>query len=517
MGAVAAIALIVYLKTLAPTITWAHDGADGGDLITAVVTGGVPHPTGYPTYLVLGRLFLLVPWGDQARRMNLMSAVFAALTAGLLYLIVLCTFRLFRDGRVALRERLIAAAGALAFAFSPLLWSQALIAEVYTLNALFVALTIALVLLWIEGRGRGFLVAAGFVYGLGLGNHLTLFLAGPAIVLLVLLLRRRLPPCGLRQAPVVVPAFLLGLSVYVALPLRAVHHPPVNWGDPRTLDRFLWLVSGRLYRRYFFSLPLRYLPSRLSAWAGLLVDQFGWWGVFPALVGMWRVWRKSRGFALFSLALLLAYSTYAIGYDTTDSKVYLIPAFLVVALWLAWGLEHLLTELSRLLAPADSRFIQALSLCVLVIIPLLSLWGNFSSLDVSSEQEARDYGLEVLETVAPGALIVTQTDAHTFTLNYFRYAEEMRLDVALLDGHLLYNEWYRRHLPHIHPRVDLPENVFRLFGGGAECVPSLLVTTIDVNWQHRPTYLTDPDAEIRACYTLSQEGSVYRVVGYRES
>ncbi|MGC8878576.1 MAG: protein O-mannosyl-transferase family, partial [Anaerolineae bacterium] len=60
------LAFIVYLITLAPSITWCNDGADGGDLITATVTGGVPHPSGYPTYLLLGSLFVHLPLGDLA-------------------------------------------------------------------------------------------------------------------------------------------------------------------------------------------------------------------------------------------------------------------------------------------------------------------------------------------------------------------------------------------------------------------------------------------------------------------
>jgi hypothetical protein len=513
--AVVAIALTAYLTTLAPSITWAHNGADGGDLIAAVVTQGVPHPTGYPTYLLLGRLFLLVPWGGQAWRLNFMSAVFAALTAGLLYLIVLSTFRLFGDGQIALPDRLLAAASALAFAFSPLLWSQALISEVYTLNVFFVALTVALVLRWMEqGKGR-FLGAAAFVYGLGLGNHLTLALLGPAIALL-LVLRPRRPSDGIQQPLVLVAAFLLGLSVYAMIPLRAHHHPPINWGDARTLDRFLWLVSGRLYRRYLFSLPLRYLPSRISAWAGLLVRQFGWWGLFLGLVGVWSLWKKARDLAVFCAAVLLGYSVYAIAYDTTDSHVYLIPVFLVFALWLAWGLEHLVTELQRLLASVGSGLFGTLPRCLVLVIPLLSLLLNFSSLDLSSDHEARDYGLGVLETVEPAAIVITQTDAHTFTLNYFRYAEKRRLDVALMDGQLLYHDWYRRHLPWIHPRIDLPGHDVSLGAGGTGCTPSLLVAAIDLNWRRYPTYLTDPDSEIQACYRLSEEGLVYRVTGYRE-
>ena len=80
---------LVYLATLAPTITWRNDGMDGGDLISAAYTLGIPHPTGYPTYVLLARLFSFLPWGDVAYRVNLMSAVFASLTVLLVYAIVL--------------------------------------------------------------------------------------------------------------------------------------------------------------------------------------------------------------------------------------------------------------------------------------------------------------------------------------------------------------------------------------------------------------------------------------------
>ena len=63
--------LAVYGLTLAPTITWAHHGADGGDLVTAVVRGCIPHPPGFPTYLLLGDLFIRLPWGNPAWRRSL--------------------------------------------------------------------------------------------------------------------------------------------------------------------------------------------------------------------------------------------------------------------------------------------------------------------------------------------------------------------------------------------------------------------------------------------------------------
>ena len=76
-------ALVLYVSTAAPSLTWAHDGADGGDLITAAVTNGVPHPPGYPTYVTIGQVIARVPIGDVAYRFNLFSAVCMALAAGL--------------------------------------------------------------------------------------------------------------------------------------------------------------------------------------------------------------------------------------------------------------------------------------------------------------------------------------------------------------------------------------------------------------------------------------------------
>jgi len=318
---VVCVALGVYLSTLAPSITWAHDGADGGDFAAAVATGGIPHPSGYPTYMVLGRLFALLPWGDLAFRLNVMSATWAALTVGVVYLIVFRTLHIVGDREPGPYAPLVAATGALAFAFSPLFWSQALIVEVYTLHAFFVAMVTYLVLRWVEQPAWWRLSAAALAMGLGLGNHLTLVLLGPPILVLLWYRRGQLPVTAGRIALVVAP-FLLGLSVYAYLPLRAVHYPAVNWGDPQTVEGFLWLVTGRAYQRYFFALPLQYLPDRLGAWSRMLGQQFGWFGLFVALVGLWWLWDRARAFALATLLLVVGYSVYAIAYDTPDSHVY---------------------------------------------------------------------------------------------------------------------------------------------------------------------------------------------------
>src|SRR5687767_13587002 len=123
-----------YAYTLAPGVTWANDGADSGDLIAATATLGVAHPTGYPTYLLLARLFQLIPLGDLALRSTIFSAVAAVLAALCVYLLVR---RLLAEQA---RQDVAATVAALAIGLAPEFWSQAVIAEVYSLNALFVAL-----------------------------------------------------------------------------------------------------------------------------------------------------------------------------------------------------------------------------------------------------------------------------------------------------------------------------------------------------------------------------------------
>ena len=176
------VAMVVYLLTLAPGLTWAHQGADGGDLASAVAVGGIPHPPGYPTYVLLGRMFALLPLRDVAFRLNLMSAACAATTIVLLYMLLVLTLTPRRNTHTPARwdaiETLAPVCAALAFAFSPVFWSQALITEVYALNALFVAATL---LLAQSGRTR----LTWLVFGLGLGNHLSLLLVAPALLLLL--------------------------------------------------------------------------------------------------------------------------------------------------------------------------------------------------------------------------------------------------------------------------------------------------------------------------------------------
>jgi hypothetical protein len=117
----------LYLSTIAPGLSWANYGSDGGELIAAAATGGVAHPSGYPLYLLLARLFQFLPIGSLAFRTNLLSAISTTFAALLVFESVEHSLPLV-DGRPNWWAGL---AAAYAFGLAPLIWSQAVITEVY--------------------------------------------------------------------------------------------------------------------------------------------------------------------------------------------------------------------------------------------------------------------------------------------------------------------------------------------------------------------------------------------------
>ena len=436
-----AVPLVVYLLTLASTITWAHDGADGGDLITAAYTLGVPHPPGYPTYCLLGWLFTHLPLRNVAWRLNLMSAVGAALAA-----LGLCAAVLeWRRGRQEVdNDAVIAGLGAAwGLAFVPVFWSQALIAEVYAVNAAFVALVLWLT---IRVRRRGSPHAAlGLAWGLSLGTHLTGVALLPLVVwgLAVGQRKRTLGPVPLSWLL----GTLLGLCTYIYLPLRA-DRGPVTWGNPTTLDGWWWAVSGALYRGYVFALPLEAVPNRLFALARYWTQGFGPTGLALGLVGVGALVRRQRGLLLASGLSSLAHVAYAIGYDTTDSYVYLIPALVIFAFWLGIGLMESLNWLGLRLSARRSL---VAGFCLVCVGPLLALVLNYGAMDVHGDAGAYDFGTGVLAAAPERAVLLTAHDSHTFTLWYFQHVLEQRTDVIVVDTGLLAYDWYRDSLLRAHP------------------------------------------------------------------
>lgn len=377
-GIAAAITFVGYCFTLAPSVTL----EDSGEFLTAARHLGVPHPPGYPIWTILAWVWQwILPIGNIAWRVNLMSAFFGALACGLAALLISKSGHVMA-ARVGFlnqigNEKLVhlivlasSVSAALMLAFSPVMWSQSVITEVYSLNAFFLLVTLVLLYRWsFETQKRWRLYLAAFVWGVSLTNHQTLVLLTVAFPTFVWFADRRLgrdvlvpilsvivlgvvklilsdggmfhegpfsaaallivgigsgvwlyfllkDASGLmrmwRQVLALYAAVLLGLSLYAYNHLSSRTNPPMNWGYARTKQGFIHHFTRGQYEK------VRTERTLLTFWGQ--INMF-----FDDLKSQFNI-----VYALLALAALFFYRDLA-GQDR-DWLKFLLIAFLFLSL-----------------------------------------------------------------------------------------------------------------------------------------------------------------------------------------
>ena len=184
------ITFVIYFDTMSPTVSY----WDCGEFIAVSHTLGVPHPPGSPFFLLLGRIFSMIPFNeDIAFRVNIISPIVSALAVMLLYLTIVKIVTHWRGKVENLTDVLIvfggASVGALTFAFTDSHWFNAVEAEVYAFSTFFTAIVVWLILLWNEkanqsGHERYILIIA-YMIGLATGLHLLNLLTIPFVTLII--------------------------------------------------------------------------------------------------------------------------------------------------------------------------------------------------------------------------------------------------------------------------------------------------------------------------------------------
>lgn len=434
MGLCATLAAGLYLITAPRTITWAHGGADGPELAAVAYILGVAHPTGYPLYTLLGHLFTHLPVGEVAFRMALFSLTCAVAAIAL----VVSTIRFLSiDGAAGSLAGAVAAG--LGLGVAPLFWSQANITEVYGLHMALMAGALLLLAAWRPGRD-GVLRALGLVVGLGFAHHVTfVFLAGAAG--LYILVR---DPQVMRR-PVLFSAVggvVLGLGLYLYIPLRASAEPDLNWGNAVDLGGLIDHVSGRAYRGYVLSRPGEAVLQRIPAMARIIGEQFTWPGLAIAALGLIQLCRRTPALGATILGITTLNLIFALIYNAAGGQVYLLPGVLVLALGFGLGVSALVHDLgARIVAPV-----------VLVLLgwQLLSYWPE---MNLAGDQQAAVYARETLDRTEPGGFVRGRSDEETFSLWYAQLVEGRRRDVAVIDERLIYAPWYREQLQRRYPEA----------------------------------------------------------------
>lgn len=424
---VAGAALVVYLRTLAPSV----DAGDVAELQFISAQLGIPHPNGYPFYILLGWLWSWLPLDTLAWRMNLLSAVLGAAGVGLVFLLF----------RAAGLRRMSALAGGLAWAFQRTFWVYAGLAHRYTLLMLLgVALLLAMLLWRRRGQDR-FLLGAGLLAGLGIASHIAapLFFL-PAAVLLAWPGRTRWPAprtWGLTALLALLPLLLFAyiplrgnalwnastVSEVYATPQAVLHglihprfapDPAALWsyftaGSPSSLGQVLTQAAGNTW----------FIPELVQQEVGSVWLALGLGGM---LLALWR--DRAWGVALWTLFiadLLLAFY-----YRQGNVEAYFLPAALV----LVAGLAEMIDAARRLAArPGRSRWLATGIGLAALVVPLAFLLRNAEAANHRSDLAMDRYWRQVLALdLEQGAGLVAHWSDLT-PLWYFQQAEELRPDL----------------------------------------------------------------------------------------
>ena len=445
-GSVTLAIAVLYLSVAPIRLTTANFGGDAGDFLTAILTNGIPHPTGYPTYTLLGILFQYLPISTPVFRGVLESLVPAALAAGFL-----TAWVLFVCGEKAAPCLSAAAITGLAWGSAPLLFSQAVIVEVHGLQSLIMVLIlwwITLILRTDWQNYTGWILGLSWLVGLGLGNHvLGLLLLPPALLAWIVFVRHNGSwVLVLAQLAMI----LAGLLVYIYLPLSARGFPPVNWGNPQTLSGFLWEVTGNPYRGLVFGTQAPVLWERIHSVSRLLMDQFGPLGLIAGVVGAIQYTFAIKGVRWVLVWTLVIFFAFAIGYNTPDSVGYLLPAVMAFAIWIGLAVMPLWSiKLQRI--PVG---------IILVIILVISLGiripGTRARLDPRLQDQPARFAEQLLKDAPRDAIVITTTDGDSFPLWYYHFGLHERRDLRLVVLSLTQFVWYQQTLVHTYPDLEYP-------------------------------------------------------------
>jgi len=420
----AAVAAVAYFFTLAPGVV----GFDSAELVTGSYTLGIVHPTGYPLYLLLGKLFTLLPVGSVAYRVNLLSTVLAVLSVLVLGRII---FKL--TGSV-----FASWIGSLFLAFAHTFWVMAIVAEVYTLHTLLLGVVLLLLLRWRESPSARRLFAVALAFGFSLTNHVSSVFMLPIIVWFVW--RNIGWRESIRMVPGAALACLLGLSPYLYFPIRFAADPPLNYVrtyydvDLGTMQGMWWMVSGQAYRFFAFGYGwVQYLQELKNA-LSLFVQNFTLIGFLLGLGGALFALLKQRRLAIVILALLGINVLFFAGYAVIDKETMFLPGLYLWSLLIGLG-SHMMLELKRdlsWLTIAERRLANAVLVAGLFSVVGLSGAVHWGWTDKSDAYGPEIFARRVLSTVPPNSMVIGKWSTAVI-LEYYQYVEGYRPDLLIFN------------------------------------------------------------------------------------
>ncbi|OGL46538.1 MAG: hypothetical protein A2161_22155 [Candidatus Schekmanbacteria bacterium RBG_13_48_7] len=439
----------VYLKTTCPTIYW----EDSSEFVAASDLLGITHPTGYPTYCILGKFMSLLFLGHKAFRINLVSALSAA--AGMAIFSCLLT-NLFKKLQYH-RLNLFLHPGILLSVFyagflSPY-WSEGVVSEVYSLNIFFFLLLIYLTYIFIETKpDTRFFYFYTFIYGLSISNHMTMGLYLPVFTLLFIyfVFKYKIHYSKLFIATMF---GLSGLTPYFYIVMRASTDPMKNWFY---LDKFIPFTEHLFATHYseFYSLSETDVYGKLVQLSGFCTNNFKFYFlilIIPGIILFIKKWLQ--GFTL--LIILFLFNFLFVLYYLYET--FFLPAFLVLCCFMGIGILSADILFQKWSNGTGRRIFRVILYFLVIVVLFNQYFSNYYWNTKNDHYWAKIYAHELLYGMSINSFMLTTSDQNFYITEYFQKCENMRLDIKQFHRPAITWPGYMEYRKKLYFSLDIPD------------------------------------------------------------
>lgn len=385
----------LYYWSLAPVV----QGFDSAELTVGAYTLGFIHPPGYPLYLLLGYVFSHLHLGSVGFNLNLMSAVLGGIS-----IFVLIEFLYFQTRKIT-----VSIISALIFAVNPYFWSQAIIAEVYTLHIL---LIVSILFAWFYGleKNNYKIIAIGFLLlGVSTANHTTTFLLWLSYFIFVID-RKPLFLLGIKAS---ILSLVIMLLFYSYFPIRKGASLEIDYiqtyfnVDLASFPGLLWLISGQAFKCFVFSAfsISKILHELVRLWNYIWSALLGL-GVILSLLGFWELRRNKPLWNRFLTLYFLGNLLFFLFYDVVDKEAIFLPILVIMVVWFAHGLIRVPIWLQQHYENFTRQQIEAGFNLILIVIIIFGVVSDWSQVSLHDNDKTYQYALEFIENLEEGTVIV---------------------------------------------------------------------------------------------------------------
>ncbi len=526
--------LFIYIKALPPTVWF----IDSGELASVAITLGIAHPTGYPLFTLISHLFSWLPVGTEIYRNNLLSGVFCAIGAFMMFYLMnfLLSFyspissesenkSLKKSGQQKLASKEsklpdIVKISLIIFtcfvlSFSKTYWFVVKLGKVYPIHVFFI---ITMMLVFLKGifnskesirgneknsssNGNKYFLIFAYILGLSFSNHMTTILLTPAWLTLFFVSTYKDPKHVLYQAGTMAIFFIISLSVYTYLPIRAMENPVFIWGNPVTFEKLLWHISGKQFQvwifsgegslttffvlliilltvcitgilkykslnplyHFFFFIGLTLITYFMLSGANEIVSkqfrhffdslwtEFGTGVILIALPGIYRLSKFNGKIYYFTLLTFFSCVIYSVNYDIHDIDSYFLLAYITISIWIGFGGLYIYELVSRFLKTKGNRTVFG---AVLLLVSLIGLKTNYEYNDASKDYAVEEYTMNIFRNAEPNSIIISsQWDFWLASSWYYHFVKNIRPDIVAIDKELLRRSWYYKFIERNYPEI----------------------------------------------------------------